>query len=193
MPRSGESSPPFFARRSFLVLSAGTVAGLAFSTPVEAFVPRPRPADRKRLSILSLHTHERLDTVYWRGGRYVTSALHDIDHILRDWRTDSVTRIDRETIDFMHAVIARLPGGGTAEIISGYRSPETNAMLAARGGGVARRSYHTYGRAIDFRVSGQDVRATHRAAVTLERGGAGLYTRSAFVHVDNGPVRRWGS
>lgn len=192
MPRSGASTSSF-SRRSFLFLTAGTAAGLALSASAGAFVPRPRPAALRRLSILSLHTHERLDTVYWRGGRYVKDALYDIDHILRDWRTGSVERIDAETIDFMHAVIARSHGGGTAEIISGYRSPATNAQLAARSSGVARRSYHTYGRAIDFRVSGHDVRSTHRTAVALERGGAGLYTRSAFVHVDNGPVRSWGS
>ena len=92
----------------------------------------------------------------------------------------------------VHRVCDRIGAPKSVEILSGYRSPQTNAMLRKRSSGVAKKSYHLKGKALDFRLPNQDLRKTHRAALSLKAGGVGLYSRSQFIHVDSGPVRNWG-
>ena len=181
-------NPSLFSRRNMLCFAAAA-SGFAVIRPSLASASR---TGKKRIRIHHLHTGEELETVYWRGGSYVRSALHDLDHVLRDWRTGEVERIDPDVIDMVHDVVSRTDGL-PAQIISGYRSPKTNANLAANGSGVARRSYHMRGKAIDFRLEGFSAGQVYEVAWDLQRGGVGLYTRSNFVHVDSGPVRTWGS
>jgi uncharacterized protein YcbK (DUF882 family) len=143
------------------------------------------------LRLESLHTGERLAATYWAGGGYVAEELRRIDHVLRDHRTGDVRPIDPGLLDLLVALRERLDTRAPFQIISAYRSPATNAMLAERGGGVARQSLHTRGLAIDIRVPGRSLTAVRDAALGLRAGGVGFYPRSDFVHVDVGRVRSW--
>jgi uncharacterized protein YcbK (DUF882 family) len=174
------------ARRRFLGL--GMTAGLALlCAPVRAAVV---PSARN-LQFESLHTGERLATTYWAGGGYVAEELRRIDHVLRDHRTGDVRAIAPGLLDLLAALRERLETRAPYQIISAYRSPRTNAMLAERSGGVARQSLHTQGLAIDIRVPGRALAAVRDAALGLRGGGVGFYPRSDFVHVDVGRVRSW--
>ena len=153
---------------------------------------RAMPAVRS-LSMRSLHTDEQLTATFFRDGRYDPVALEEIDHLLRDWRTGGVHSIDRNLLDLLCLLHRQAGGTEPFHLISGYRSPQTNAALAAANGGVARRSLHMDGMAADIRLPGCSLGDLHQAAVSLKAGGVGLYSRSDFVHVDTGRVRYWGS
>lgn len=140
----------------------------------------------------NLHTHETIAATYWRNGLYDKGAWAEINHFLRDWRTDDIVRMDLRVLDTIHDICDRIGCSRQVEILCGYRSPKTNAMLRQNSSGVARKSYHLKGEAIDFRIPGQNLRKVHRAALAMEAGGVGLYSRSNFIHVDTGPVRNWG-
>jgi uncharacterized protein YcbK (DUF882 family) len=148
-------------------------------------------SDARRLRFLHAHTGEKLEVVYHESGAYVPDALDALNHIMRDFRSDEVTSMDPALLDFLHTTQQQLGSRGTFEIISAYRSPVTNEMLRRRGGGVAKRSMHLRGRAIDVRLTDADTRDLRRAARELARGGVGYYSRSNFVHLDTGRVRWW--
>ena len=168
------------------MIAAGTAcAVLRPSTAAAAVQPE------RELSFLNIHTGERVKTVYWHEGRYLPSSLTDIDRVLRDFRTGDVKAIDTRLLDLLHTLQSRLGAGGPLHVISGYRSPRTNAMLAARSNGVARNSYHMRGMAIDIRLPGRPLAAVRDCGLGLQRGGVGFYPRSNFVHLDTGPVRSW--
>ena len=146
---------------------------------------------RRSLSFREIHTGELLSTVYWVDGRYVPEALAAIDHILRDYRTGEIKPIDKGLMDFLHAIRLELCTDEPFHVISGYRSPSTNAMLRQRNPGVAKNSLHMTGKAIDIRVPGCCLSRLRRVAMGLKGGGVGYYRRSNFVHVDVGRVRSW--
>lgn len=154
--------------------------------PVEAAIDKERV-----LSFDSFRTGETLDITYWVRGEYLASALHEIDHLMRDWRTDEVHSIDPALLDLLFAIRRQLHTTAPFRVISGYRSPATNAKLARRSRGVARRSLHMTGKAIDVAIPGVEIRALRNVALGLKRGGVGYYPRSGFVHLDTGRVRRW--
>jgi uncharacterized protein YcbK (DUF882 family) len=146
------------------------------------------------LSLHHLHTDERISVAYRIGEHYQRSALKSLNHFLRDFRTGDETAIDPQLFDLLHDVKVRLGhNDGTFEIISGYRSPRTNAMLRRASSGVAKRSLHMTGQALDVRLTETPTRNIRDAALTLSRGGVGFYPRSDFVHLDTGKVRRWGA
>lgn len=147
----------------------------------------------RSLSIRSLHTDEQLTATFFRNGRYDPVALDEIDFLLRDWRTGDVHRIDHNLLDILCLLDGRVGGTEPFHLISGYRSRATNAALAAGSNGVARRSLHMQGMAADIKLPGCSLTTLHQAAVALDAGGVGLYTRSDFIHVDTGRVRYWGS
>jgi uncharacterized protein YcbK (DUF882 family) len=186
-------------RRGFLIgtASAAGAAALPFLLPAAAAArPRPPlalpPGDRM-LGFVNLHTNEAERVTYFRDGQYLPQGLAAMNRALRDWRTDDVTRMDPEALDILWALSHKLGRAGQPfGLISAYRSPRTNATLHAMGRGVAKRSYHMRGMAIDVRLDGVEPVAVARAAQGLHAGGVGLYRRSGFVHVDTGPVRRWG-
>ena len=145
-----------------------------------------------QLSFRHTHTDERLRVVYRRGAEYEAAALGQINHLLRDFRTGEVQPIDPGLLDILHA-LGTACGGQTFEIISGFRSPATNAKLRhTGGGGVAKHSLHMEGRAIDVRVPGLDSAHLRDAALNLGLGGVGYYPVEDFVHLDTGRVRSWG-
>lgn len=168
-------------------------AGLAVaSAPVWA--QRTAGSGAKTLSLHHLHTNERINVTYRVGDHYQRSALKRLNHFLRDFRTGDVTAIDPQLFDLLHDVKQRLGhDDGTFEIISGYRSPRTNSMLRRASSGVAKKSLHMSGKAIDVRLKETSTRNIRDAAVSLSRGGVGFYPRSDFVHLDTGRVRRWGA
>jgi uncharacterized protein YcbK (DUF882 family) len=170
-------------RRSFL-----TQAGLAAAGTL---VARKAQADTvRRLALLNTHTGERLAATYFVNGHFEPEALRDIDRVLRDHRSGQVRPIDRRLLDLLDTL--RLDVGAREyHVISGYRSPETNAKMHEASGGVARHSLHMDGRAIDIRAPGIRLADLRQAALQLHRGGVGYYPTSDFVHVDTGRIRRW--
>lgn len=149
--------------------------------------------DIRRIKMYSGRTGESLDMIYWIEGNYIRDALDEVHHFMRDWRNDQIKRIDSRTIDIMTATHNLLDTTEPYMLISGYRSPETNALLRSRSKGVAKNSLHLKGQAADLRLSSRSVSQISRAAAACNAGGVGRYSRSNFVHVDCGTVRSWGS
>jgi uncharacterized protein YcbK (DUF882 family) len=155
-------------------------------------------AGSSRLRMVHAHTGEKLDIVYREGGVLVSDALPVVDHFLRDFRTGRTIAMDIGTLDIAWAITQACGKGGGGgndgcelEIVSGYRTAQTNALLRSEGRGVAAYSLHMVGQAIDLRMPGFKTAALRDAALALGRGGVGYYATSDFVHVDTGPVRRW--
>ncbi len=151
----------------------------------------PRVKGSKTLSLHNLHTDERLNVTYWKDGVYSRPALARLNHILRDYRCGEACAMSPALMDLLHKLQTQVGNQGTVEIISGYRSPRTNAIMASASNGVARHSYHTRGMAMDIRLPGTSLPKLHNAALALHRGGVGYYPDSQFVHIDVGPLRRW--
>ncbi|MEQ9693880.1 DUF882 domain-containing protein [Shimia sp. SDUM112013] len=148
--------------------------------------------DIRRIRMYSGRTGERLDTIYWIEGEYIKDAVKEINLFMRDWRTDQVKGIDLRTVDIMAASLNLLDTNEPYMLLSGYRSPQTNAMLRSRSRGVAKNSLHMKGQAADLRLSSRSVSQVARAAAACNAGGVGRYSRSNFVHMDCGVVRTWG-
>jgi uncharacterized protein YcbK (DUF882 family) len=149
-------------------------------------------AGRERsLALRSLHTGERVVAVYWADGGVVAEGLAAIERVLRDHRTGEAHAIDRALLDLLVALRTALDTRAEYEIISGYRSPRSNALLVRATSGVARDSLHVRGMAIDVRLPGRPLRAVRDAAASLRAGGVGFYPASGFVHIDVGRVRYW--
>ncbi|MDA1324989.1 MAG: DUF882 domain-containing protein [Proteobacteria bacterium] len=177
-------------RRALLRATVGGAIGVAAGPVMAATGPR-RTSDHRSLSLRHLHTGETLSVPYLEDGRYSPDALAEIDHLLRDFRTGDKTSMDVGLLDILHRLRTRLESEQPFEILSAYRSPLTNARLAANSRGVAKRSYHLQGMAIDVRLPGRQLRDVRRAALDLRLGGVGYYKRSNFIHLDTGRVRFW--
>ncbi len=146
----------------------------------------------RAVALHNLHTDEKLEAVYFDDGAYVPDALAAVNHVLRDFRTGDVHPMDPRLLDLLHTLSGTVESRRPFQIISGYRSPWTNAMLHETTPGVANNSFHMKGMASDIRLPDVELANLHRAALALGRGGVGYYPESDFVHVDVGPVRRWG-
>jgi len=171
----------------------GFVAGLAVAGLGLVKVPRVLQALEapRSLEFRHLHTGERLAVEYFARGDYLTHALQEVNHVLRDWRTNDVYPIDPALLDQLHVLHAATGGKQPFEVICGYRSPKTNAMLASHSEKVSPRSLHLRGKAIDIRLGDVPLARLRDAALKLRRGGVGYYPASNFVHVDTGRVRSW--
>ena len=148
-------------------------------------------AGPRALAFHNLHTGERLAVEYHDGIEYLPDATGQIDQLLRDHRADEAYPMDTGLLDLLHQLTQLMDSRGHFEVISGYRSPNTNAKLRQQGKGVAKRSLHMQGRAIDIRLVGADTTRLRDAAISLRAGGVGYYARSNFVHVDTGRFRTW--
>lgn len=195
MPSKGHAPKPTAShsrihRRQFLKLGFAAASVIALPPRLSAGVPNAAGPE-KRLAFFNTHTHEHLDVCYCRAGRYDGKALAEINQILRDHRTGEVGPIETDLLDLLHSLSRRLDTGQPLHVISGYRSPETNAALRAKSRGVASQSLHLFGRAIDIRVPGTCTAELRDAAIGLAAGGVGYYAQSDFVHVDTGRVRSW--
>ena len=160
--------------------SPSSFAGILDSLPAERF-----------LSFFNTHTGETLNAVYFSAGNYLTEAIEAIQYILRDHRTDGIHSIDLSLLNLLFAVGLKLKNDQPFHIISGYRTPATNATLHKRNPKVASNSLHILGKAVDVRLPGCDLTTLRRAALDLQGGGVGYYPESDFVHLDVGPVRSW--
>ncbi len=143
------------------------------------------------LHFFNPHTGEKVDVTYFTKGKYLTSAMRDINHIFRDHRTGVIKPIDTKLLDSLYALSKKLEMKAPFHIISGYRTPETNAMLRRESSQVAQKSYHIKGKAADIRVPGRSLSIVHRAAVGIKAGGVGYYPGDDFVHIDTGEIRYW--
>jgi len=174
----------------------GGLTTLTAMAAMPAFASTPAlltgAGDLRRLSLVNNKTEERLNTVYWADGEYIPDALEAFNHILRDWREDLVIQMDPSAIDILSATQHLLDSDEPFQVVSGYRSAKTNAMLRRRSRAVAKNSYHIKGMAVDIAMRTRSVRQISRAGLSLGAGGVGRYSRSHFVHLDSGPVRRWG-
>lgn len=147
--------------------------------------------DIRRIKMYSSRTGEKVDTIYWIEGEYIRDAVNEIAIFMRDWRTNQVKPIDLQTIDIMAAAHALVDTTEPYMMLSGFRSPKTNAMLRARSRGVARNSLHMKGKAADLRLASRSVGQLSKAAQAIRAGGVGRYYGSNFVHMDSGDLRSW--
>jgi uncharacterized protein YcbK (DUF882 family) len=153
--------------------------------------PASATAQERTLSFYNIHNQERLTVIYRRGDDYVPEALTDINRILRDSLCGDEHPIDPHVLDFLYDLLQKLDYRGEVQIICGYRSVETNTMLHKQTSGVVLGSMHIQGRALDFRLTGLDMKKVWETARSMKRGGTGYYKASNFVHIDTGPVRSW--
>jgi uncharacterized protein YcbK (DUF882 family) len=177
--------------RRGLLLGAGSVmAGVAAPAVVRAQSLSQTGAVR-RTTLHNLHTGDTFNEVFYANGAYVPDALAEAMRVLRDWRNGEEHPMDPRLFDTLHAINVRLDTSRPFQVISGYRSPRTNAMLHARSSGVAEHSQHMQGKACDVRVEGVDLCVLRQAALDVGAGGVGYYPVSNFVHVDVARVRQW--
>jgi uncharacterized protein YcbK (DUF882 family) len=177
-------------RRALRALGLGALAaGGLVALPRRVLAQAP--PESRQLVLHNTHTLETLRVEYCRDGAYCSDALARIDHVLRDHRTGDVHPMDPDLLDLLHDVASHCGRDAEFEVISGYRSPATNAKLHERSNGVASRSLHMDGKAIDVRLVGCDLESLRDRALNLSRGGVGYYRASQFVHLDTGRVRTW--
>lgn len=195
-------------RRALLRQGAGIVLGSVFSTltlgnetaaayyrpfnrPAPRAFPLRRRSEVRQIAFQHMHTGEKLSTVYWVDGKYQPGALSDINHLLRDFRTEEVKPIDPALLDLLYAVRQRLGTGQPFQVVSAYRSAKTNAMLAEISPSVATNSLHMEGMAIDIRLPDRPLASVRQVALDLRAGGVGHYPHSDFIHLDTGRIRQW--
>ena len=179
----------------FRVSRRGFLRGVLIGVPAAVALGRPGQAlaavERRRIELINTHTGESLATDFFTGGSYCRESLAAMNRLLRDHRTGEVATIDRNLFDRLHDMAVLADREPRFEVISGYRSPLTNALLNARSSGVARHSLHMEGRAIDVRLRGYRTDRLRDLALSLGAGGVGSYRRSDFVHIDTGRTRTW--
>ncbi|MFY9142757.1 DUF882 domain-containing protein [Sulfuricurvum sp.] len=175
-------------RRDFLKIAA--MASTVALFPNTAFASREIPY-QKSISLYNIHTGEKLETTFWADGAYIPEALSDLNHMLRDYRNDSAIQMNTGLFDLLYTIRTNMRSKEPFQIISGYRSPETNVMLSSQSSGVAKHSLHMEGKAIDINLPGRNLADLRKVAMGLGRGGVGYYPNSNFVHVDVGRVRHW--
>jgi uncharacterized protein YcbK (DUF882 family) len=156
------------------------------------YTPRSYTGATRSLAMYNPHTGESLNLVYCENDQYVPGALHEINFFFRDFRANLVKEIDPRLLDLLHTIHQESDDSKPFNLVSGYRSAQTNAMLAAQREGVARHSMHIEGKAADINLPGRQLSILQRIALALRYGGVGYYPQSGFVHVDTGRIRRWG-
>jgi uncharacterized protein YcbK (DUF882 family) len=180
------------SRRAILGVFAATAVSAAPTFSNAAGFLRGA-GDVRRIQMDSGRTGERLDTIYWIDGEYIGEAIREISLFMRDWRNGQAVGIDTRTVDIIAATHNLLDVSEPFQLLSGYRSPQTNAMLRSQSSGVARNSLHMRGQAADIHHDSRSVNQIARAALACQAGGVGRYSGSGFVHMDCGDVRTWGS
>ena len=185
-PRS-EILQKTFSRRE--ILRYLTAASAILLMPA-ALANLPKEAPRQ-LSLYNLHTEEKLKTTYWEQGKYLQDGLAEINYLLRDHRSGEHTDMDPQLLNLMFLLQQKAQSKQAFHIISGYRSPASNEMLRKSSTGVAQKSLHTLGMAVDLRLPGIKLEELRDMASNLQGGGVGFYPDSDFIHIDTGRVRQW--
>ncbi len=181
-----------------LMVSRRSILAGGLITLASSFIPRKAISavkdllvPERSLFLYNSYTGEKLQADYWSNGQYLTDVLVEINHLFRDHLTETIETIDTNLLDLLFALKEKLNISEPFHIISGYRSPQTNAKLRKRKRGVAKNSLHMYGKAVDIRVPGYSIKGLKLAAMDLQAGGVGYYPRAGFVHLDVGEVRYW--
>ena len=175
----------FQNRRSVLRLTLA--AGFALACPAVVTAS----TGRRVLSMHNLHTGESLATVYWADGHYVPDGLEGLNTLLRDHRANEVGAMDLKLLDDLYRLHQLAGSDGPFHIISGFRTARTNAKLRKNSNGVAKKSLHMRGKAIDVRLPGRPTAELRELALSMKAGGVGYYRKSDFIHMDTGRVRFW--
>jgi uncharacterized protein YcbK (DUF882 family) len=196
VPASLESQPPspiLYSRTFSSRIASIGLAALFVVFGNRGLETATANGDTRTLTLHHLHTDENITITYKRDGRYNEDALKKLDRFLRDWRKDEETHMDPLLFDVIWEASREVGGDRVIQVVCGYRSPATNAMLRRRSGGVAEFSQHTLGKAMDFYIPGVSLEETREAGLRLQRGGVGYYPTSGspFVHMDVGSVRHW--
>jgi uncharacterized protein YcbK (DUF882 family) len=174
-------------RRRFLQIGLGATASLAMPNAFATVLKQPE----RSIALLNLHTGEQVKATYWAEGQYQADELEVIHRVLRDHRTGDIHAIDENLIDILNLLHQKMNGKQPFHVISGYRSPKTNAMLNKNSSGVAKKSLHMQGKAIDIRLPGRQLSELRKMAQNMKVGGVGFYPGSEFIHLDTGRVRSW--
>lgn len=186
---AGKPATRTISRRAFLTRSAAAAASLSLIPTAQTLA---KTFGRERmLSFHNTNTGEEFSITCSPEEHYDASLLTHFNNFLRDHHANLVRDMDPGLIDLLYAISAFTGSTGTFQVLSGYRSPETNQMLKSQGHNVADHSFHIEGKAIDLRMTDVDIRTIQRVALALQQGGVGYYGRSNFVHVDTGPIRAW--
>jgi uncharacterized protein YcbK (DUF882 family) len=190
---SADESKWTWTRRAFLHVSL--VGSLLLSGRlVGPQAAHARELPEGRLTLVNVWTDERLEVRYRDdAGNYDLAALDDVNYILRCHYSGEVAAMDVRVLEHVNLVQKKLGTQQEIHVISGFRSPEYNAMLVRTGKRAARNSLHMQGQAIDLQIPGVHHKKLRQAALELQYGGVGSYTRSKFVHLDSGPFRFWHS
>jgi uncharacterized protein YcbK (DUF882 family) len=175
-------------RRGFIGCM-GLIGGAAAATWTRA--AGADTANSRSVSFVHTHTGEKLTAAYWKDGEYQPEVLQQVNHVLRDFRTNEVHAIDPALLDVLFDLRTKVGSDRAFHVISAYRSPQTNEMLRRSSNGVAEHSMHMLGKAIDIRLESFPTVRLAEVARSLRRGGVGYYAASDFVHVDTGRVRYW--
>ncbi len=177
------------SRRRFVQGLGCSIATLALPSIATATVDKTYQP--RLLAFDNLHTGEKLALTYFENGRYLSDALQEMNNLLRDHRSGDTFAMDPKLFDLLYAVKNRLGVNKPFQVISGYRSPISNSMLKKTTSGVAQKSLHMLGKAIDIRIEGVNSGTIRNAAIAMRKGGVGYYPESNFVHLDTGRVRFW--
>lgn len=189
--KSGNTIQSGISRRRFLTMGAGVAMALAGAPALAAGSKLALGSGERTLSFSNLHTGETLKTTYWQDGIYLPDEMTAINHVLRDFRVNLAGDMSPHLMDMLYLLQEKLDTTQPYQVISGYRSPKTNAMLHNTTPGVATRSRHMLGQAIDVRLHEKDMKHLLKAAYNLRAGGVGYYPHSDFIHLDVGPYRTW--
>lgn len=182
------SNSPNSQRRGLLRAAVGAGA-LALAPGLLVASPKLE----RKLTLYAPSTGEMIKICYWTPSEgYIEASIAEMSEVMRDRHSGDIKRIDPRLFDLIFALQTQLAPRQPIHVLSGYRSPATNARLRRRNKGVAKASLHMQGQAADIRMPDRDFNQLHKAALSLEAGGVGRYRRSRFVHVDTGPVRNWG-
>ena len=177
-----------YTRRRFLTNSAGLVLTSSFSQLIHA---NTEASSERTLEFVNLHTNETLNCCYWTNGKYNLNSLSKINYVLRDHRADETYEINTRLLDLLYVLHQTTGSQAPFHVISAYRSPKTNEKLRKQGSGVAKRSMHMSGKAIDIRLPDVKLNNLRDKALSLHAGGVGYYAKSNFIHVDIGRPRSW--
>lgn len=167
-------------------------AGAAIATGSPHLLASSKFGPERRLRLHNLHTGEHVNEVFWAEGEYIADGIQAINSLLRDHRSNQATAMDKQLLNVLIQLQDKLGYRGEVEVISGYRSPQTNEMLRQQGRNVSKHSLHLKGKAMDIRIPGHSVKDVFGSATQLGAGGVGKYPRSRFIHIDTGRVRYWG-
>jgi uncharacterized protein YcbK (DUF882 family) len=175
-------------RRKLLALGGVALGASLLPTQAFAMLSTPRP---RVLTLNNLHTGESLKAEFFDGKGYIQDELARLNHFFRDYRANKIKSIDPKLFDQLYRLQGLLGTNKPVQLVSGYRSLDTNNELRAHSRGVAKKSYHTKGQAMDFHIEGISLSNVRKAALSMRAGGVGYYPSSNFVHIDTGPLRRW--